>query len=74
MSDIKQLIARLCVLCEALYPEEYIGKYTGEREALRTWLNEKTGLNVCHITDKENAINAWVEKLESIAQQNNVVI
>lgn len=74
MSDIKQLIARLCVLCESLYPEEWIGKYTGEREALRNWLNEKTGLNVCHITNKESALNEWVNKLETIAQQNNVVV
>jgi hypothetical protein len=65
MADKKALIARLCVLCEKLYPEEWQGKYTGSREEFRKWLNEKTGLNVCHITNQEEALKAWVDALEA---------
>jgi hypothetical protein len=63
----KQLVAKLCVLCEQLWPEEWPGKYTGSREDLRDWLNEKTGLDVDHITNKESALRAWVTELENLA-------
>lgn len=66
-TELKQLTAILCQLCESLYPEEWPGKYTGTQEELRDWLNEKTGLNVNHITDKEGALTAWVNKLQEIA-------
>lgn len=66
MATIKELTARLCVLCEELYPEEWPGKYTGTREDLRDWLNTKTSLNVDHIVDQEGALQAWVTALQEI--------
>ena len=68
-TELKQLVARMCELCEVLYPDEWPGKYTGTREELRDWLNEKTELNVDHITDKEGALTAWINKLEEIQAQ-----
>lgn len=62
----KELHARLCELCARLYPDEWQGKYTGTREGLRDWLNVKCGTNACHITNKESALNTWINRLEEI--------
>lgn len=66
--EIKLKSARLCALCEQLWPDEWPGKYTGSREDFRDWLNEKTELDVDHITNKSAALTAWVEKLEELAE------
>lgn len=66
MATIKELTARLCVLCEELYADEWPGKYTGTREDLRDWLNTKTGLSVDHTVDQEGALQAWVTALQEI--------
>jgi hypothetical protein len=68
-AEIKQKNARLCELCEQLWPNEWAGKYTGTREGFRDWLNEKTDLDVDHITDKAAALTAWLEKLEELAAE-----
>jgi hypothetical protein len=67
-SEIKEKNARLCVLCEQLWPDKWPGKYAGSREDLRDWLNEKTSLDVDHILDKSTALTAWVDKLEILAE------
>jgi hypothetical protein len=67
LTQTKALTARLCALCEQLYRDEWTGKYIGSREIFRDWLNEKTGLNVDHITNKFEALSAWVEALEAEA-------
>jgi hypothetical protein len=67
--QLKVKTARLCVLCETLWPDEWPGKYTGTRENFKTWLNSKTDLDVNHITDKSAAMTAWVNKLEELAAE-----
>lgn len=64
--EIKEKAARLCILCEALWPDEWIGKYISTQEGFRDWLNEKTGLNEDHILDKSSSLTAWVDKLEEL--------
>jgi hypothetical protein len=63
--ETKHITARICVICEERWPDEWPGKYTGKMEDFRDWLNQKTGLNVCHITNKEAALKAWLEALEA---------
>lgn len=67
--QIKLKTARLCELCEALWPEEWPGKYIARQGVFRTWLNGKTGLNVNHITNKSDALIAWVNRLEELAAE-----
>jgi hypothetical protein len=64
--NTKDLTARLCVLCEELYPDEWLGKYTMSREDFKDWINIKTSLNENHITNQVGALTAWVNKLEEI--------
>lgn len=66
MVDTKALTARLCELCERLFPEEWPGKYTGTQENFKEWVNEKTELTKNHMTNKEDALTAWVAKLEEL--------
>lgn len=65
-AELKDLTAQLCTLCEALYPNEWPGKYTDTRENFRDWINAKTGLSVDHTIDKEGALTAWVNKLKTL--------
>lgn len=62
----KRIADRLCELAQAIFPDEWPGKYTATQEELRDWLNDKTGINACHLTNKDAALGAWVEKLEGI--------
>jgi hypothetical protein len=65
----KDLTARICTLCEQLFPNEWVGKYTGPREDFRDWMNTKTSLNVDHTVDKVGALTAWKNALEVLASQ-----
>jgi hypothetical protein len=65
-AEVKAKHTRICVLCRRLWPDEWAGKYTGSREDFRDWLNSKTSLNVDHIADRDQALIAWVEALETL--------
>jgi hypothetical protein len=62
---LKELRDKLCELCLSKYHDEWANVYTGTREGFRDWLNRKTGLTVCHITNKEVAFKAWIKALEA---------
>lgn len=62
-NETKAKIVYLCARCEALWPGEWEGKFTGTREEFRDWLNSKTGLTVDHITNKSAALIAWCDAL-----------
>ncbi len=66
--QIKLKTARLCELCEELWPDEWPGKYVGTQVAFKDWLNTKTSLSVNHMIDKSAAITAWLDKLEELAE------
>jgi hypothetical protein len=73
----QRLADKLCELATELWPEEWAGKFTATQKELRDWLNEKTQLDVCHIThysapeipctkSHANAILAWIITMEEI--------
>lgn len=66
--DLKYKTSRLYELCTQLWPIEFREKFTVSREDFKAWLNSKTGLEVCHIKNKLQAIEAWLEKLEFLAK------
>jgi hypothetical protein len=67
-SEMKVKMSRICALCEELFPDEWLGKYTSSREDFRDWLNTKTSLDVDHTADKSEALIAWCNALETLAQ------
>lgn len=66
--ELKYKTSRLYELCTQLWPFEFKYKFTAPREEFKKWLNLKTEMDVCHITNKNFAINAWLEKLEQLAK------
>lgn len=59
----KVLATQLRNLLEQQYPEEFAVYFTKPQAEFRAWVNEKTGLNVCHLTNWREAVSAWVGAL-----------
>jgi hypothetical protein len=66
MSSVKPLADRLRLLAEARYPEEFATYFTGTRAEFRDWMNRKTELDECHITNPLKAMEAWIGVLEQL--------
>lgn len=66
MEEYKIVLGRLMRFCSERWPDEFKRKYIGPQEEFRDWLNEKTGLSVNHLQDKEGAIRAWTSSIEGM--------
>lgn len=65
---MKHKTSELYSLCSSLFPDEFGFYFGASRTEFRNWLNEKTGLNVDHIINKHEAVDAWIEKLKSLSK------
>lgn len=66
--SMKHKTSELYSLCASLFPDEFKRNFTAPRNEFRDWLNSKTGLSVDHITNRDEAMDAWIEKLKSMSK------
>lgn len=64
--EIKKKTSRLYELCARLFKREFDQMFHAPQKEFRDWLNLKTGCNVDHIGNLNNAMDEWISVLEKL--------